>query len=36
MLRIEDILEIRKAKKHDKGYEIVFPNNNIIWLRNCP
>ena len=32
MLRIEDILEIRKAKKHDKGYEIVFPNNNIIWL----
>lgn len=32
MLKIEDILEIRKAKKHNKGYEIVFPDDKIIWL----
>ena len=32
MLRIEDIIEIRKAKIHDHGYEIVFPNNKVIWL----
>lgn len=32
MLRIEDIIEIRKAKNHDKGYEIVFPNDKVIWL----
>lgn len=32
MLNIEDIIEIRKAVMHDKGYEIVFPDNNIIWL----
>lgn len=32
MLRIEDIVEIRKAKLHDSGYEIVFPDNRVIWL----
>ena len=32
MLKIEDIIEIRKAVKHTHGYEIVFPNNKIIWL----
>ncbi|MCL2016983.1 MAG: HNH endonuclease [Defluviitaleaceae bacterium] len=31
MLNIEDIIEIRKATKRT-GYEIVFPNNQIIWL----
>lgn len=32
MIRIEDIIEIRKAVIYDRGYEIVFPNNKIIWL----
>lgn len=32
MLKIENILIIRKAILHDKGYEIVFPDNKIIWL----
>lgn len=32
MLKIEDIVEIRKAKVYDKGYEIVFPDAKIIWL----
>lgn len=32
MIRIEDIIEIRKAVVYDRGYEIVFPNNKIIWL----
>lgn len=25
-------IEIRKAKIHDRGYEIVFPNDKVIWL----
>lgn len=32
MLNIEDIIEIRKAELHDRGYEIVFPDNKVIWL----
>ncbi|MEG2324429.1 MAG: HNH endonuclease signature motif containing protein [Anaerovoracaceae bacterium] len=32
MVRIEDIIEIRKAEVFDRGYEIVFPENKIIWL----
>ena len=32
MLQIEDIIEVRKATLHDRGYEIVFPDNKIIWL----
>lgn len=32
MLKIEDIIEIRKATVYDRGYEIVFPDNKIIWL----
>lgn len=32
MLHIEDIVEIRKAKVFGRGYEIVFPDNRIIWL----
>lgn len=32
MLQIEDIIEIRKATIHDRGYEIVFGNNKVIWL----
>lgn len=32
MIRIEDIIEIRKAKIYDRGYEIVFPEDKIIWL----
>lgn len=32
MIRIEDIIEIRKAVVYDRGYEIVFPDNKIIWL----
>lgn len=32
MLRIEDIVEIRNAILHDRGYEIVFQNGRIIWL----
>ena len=32
MLQIEDIIEIRKAEIYDRGYEIVFPNNKIIWI----
>ena len=32
MVKIEDIIEIRKAKLHEREYEIVFPNNKIIWL----
>lgn len=32
MLHIEDIIEIRTATEHPKGYEIVFPNNQIIWI----
>lgn len=31
MLHIEDIIEIRKATDR-QGYEIVFPNNQIIWV----
>ena len=30
MIRIEDIIEIRKAKIYDRGYEIVFPEDKII------
>ncbi|SJZ94474.1 HNH endonuclease [Pilibacter termitis] len=32
MLTIEQIIEIRKSKLHDRGYEIVFPEDKIIWL----
>jgi hypothetical protein len=32
MLHLEDIIEIRQAIEHDRGYEIVFPENNLIWL----
>lgn len=32
MLKIEDIIEIRKATLHERGYEIVFPDNKVIWL----
>ena len=32
MLRIEDIIEIRKAIVYDRGYEIVFPDDKLIWL----
>lgn len=32
MLNIEDIIEIRRAQVHDRGYEILFPNDQIIWL----
>ncbi len=32
MLRIEDIVVIRKAQVYDRGHEIVFPGNRIIWL----
>lgn len=32
MLKIEDIVEIRQAKVYDRGYEIVFPGDKIIWL----
>lgn len=32
MLHLEDIIEIRQAQVYDRGYEIVFPNNRIIWL----
>ncbi len=32
MLRIEDIAVIRQAQVYDRGYEIVFPDNRIIWL----
>ena len=32
MIRIEEIIIIRKALVHDRGYEIVFPENRIIWL----
>lgn len=32
MLKIEDIIEIRQAKVYDRGYEIVFPGDKIIWL----
>ncbi|HAF60022.1 MAG TPA: hypothetical protein DCK81_02650 [Clostridiales bacterium UBA9856] len=32
MLNIEDIIEIRQAQVYDRGYEIVFPENRIIWL----
>lgn len=31
MLNIEDIIEIRKANGKP-GYEIVFPENRIIWI----
>ena len=31
MLHIEDIIEIRKAINRP-GYEIVFPQNKIIWI----
>ena len=31
MIKIEDIIEVRKATGR-AGYEIVFPNNRIIWL----
>lgn len=32
MLYLEDIVEIREAQIYDRGYEIVFPNDRIIWL----
>jgi len=32
MLNIEDIVEVRTAKERT-GYEIVFPDNRIIWIR---
>lgn len=32
MLKLEDIIEIRKATKHPSGYEIVFSDEKIIWL----
>lgn len=32
MLKIEDIIEIRQATVYNRGYEIVFPDNKIIWL----
>ncbi|KGM94334.1 HNH endonuclease [Clostridium botulinum] len=32
MLKIEDIIEIRQAQVYDRGYEIVFPDDKIIWL----
>ena len=32
MLLLENIIEIREAQVHDRGYEIVFPNDRIIWL----
>lgn len=32
MIKLEDIKIIRKAQQHNKGYEIVFSNNRIIWL----
>lgn len=31
MLHIEDIVEIRKATSRP-GYEIVFPDNRVIWI----
>jgi len=31
VLNLEDIIEIRKATERS-GYEIVFPDNKIIWL----
>ena len=31
MLHLEDIVEIRKAHNRS-GYEIVFPENRIIWV----
>ena len=35
MLHIEDIIEIRKATDR-QGYEIVFPNNQIILVIKRP
>ncbi len=32
MLRIEDIVIIRQAQVYSRGYEIVFPDDRIIWL----
>jgi len=32
MLEIENIEVIRKAVLHERGYEIVFPDDKIIWL----
>ena len=32
MIKLEDIVEIRNAKHHDKGYEIVLANGKSIWL----
>lgn len=36
MLRVEDIIIVRKAEARN-GYEIVFPDNKIIWVvkRRC-
>ena len=36
MLRVEDIIVVRKAEARN-GYEIVFPDNKIIWVvkRRC-
>ena len=31
MLHLEDIIEIRKSSNRS-GYEIVFPENRIIWV----
>lgn len=33
MIRIEDIKEIRKCKGDTNGFEIVFSDNKVIWLR---
>ncbi len=32
MIIIENIIEIRQAQVYERGYEIVFPDNKIIWL----
>lgn len=32
MLQLEEIIEIRQAVTHDRGYEIVFPDDRLIWL----
>lgn len=32
MLYLEDIVTIREAQNHDRGYEIVFSDGRIIWI----
>lgn len=32
MLDLADIVVIREAENHDRGYEIVFKDGNMIWL----